>query len=76
MTNIVVVGSLSMDLVVQVPTIPKPGETVLGNNFTTYPSGKGANNAVGALTVTKMGIQSPLPTRTEVSEFLCIQEVQ
>lgn len=37
-----------MDLVVQVHTIPKPGETVLGNNFATYPGGKGANQAVAA----------------------------
>ena len=46
--KIVVVGSLNMDLVVQVPAIPKPGETVLGNNFATYPGGKGANQAVAA----------------------------
>lgn len=37
-----------MDLVVQVPIIPKPGETVLGNNFATFPDGKGANQAVAA----------------------------
>jgi len=59
MTNIVVVGSLNMDLVVQVPNIPKPGETVLGNNFATYPGGKGANQAVAAArlgaTVTMIG---------------------
>jgi ribokinase len=48
MTNIVVVGSLNMDLVVQVPAIPKPGETVLGNDFATFPGGKGANQAVAA----------------------------
>ena len=48
MTNIVVVGSLNMDLVIQVPTIPKLGETVLGNNFATFPGGKGANQAVAA----------------------------
>ena len=48
MTNIVVVGSLNMDLVIQVPTIPKPGETVLGDNFSTFPGGKGANQAVAA----------------------------
>ena len=48
MTNIVVVGSLNMDLVVQVPTIPKPGETMLGFNFETFPGGKGANQAVAA----------------------------
>jgi ribokinase len=59
MTKIVVVGSLNMDLVVQVPTIPKPGETVLGCNFATYPGGKGANQAVAAArlgaTVTMIG---------------------
>ena len=55
MTNIIIVGSLNMDLVVQVPNIPKSAETVLGNNFATYPGGKGANNAAGALTVTKKG---------------------
>lgn len=48
MSNIVVVGSLNMDLVVQVPEIPKPGETVLGNDFSTFPGGKGANQAVAA----------------------------
>ncbi len=48
MTKIVVVGSLNMDLVVQVPNIPKPGETVLGVNFATFPGGKGANQAVAA----------------------------
>jgi ribokinase len=49
MANIVVVGSLNMDLVVQVPAIPKPGETVLGDNFATFPGGKGANQAVAAV---------------------------
>jgi ribokinase len=48
MPKIVVVGSLNMDLVVQVPTIPNPGETVLGNNFAMIPGGKGANQAVAA----------------------------
>jgi ribokinase len=48
MGNIVVVGSLNMDLVVQVPEIPKPGETVLGSDFATFPGGKGANQAVAA----------------------------
>jgi ribokinase len=48
MPHIVVVGSLNMDLVVEVPVIPQPGETVLGNNFATYPGGKGANQAVAA----------------------------
>ena len=48
MTKIVVVGSLNMDLVVRVPKIPEPGETILGNGFATFPGGKGANQAVAA----------------------------
>jgi ribokinase len=46
--KIVVVGSLNMDLVVQIPQIPKPGETLLGGVFKTFPGGKGANQAVAA----------------------------
>lgn len=33
MTNMVVVGSLIMDLVVRTPHLPAPGETVLGGDF-------------------------------------------
>jgi ribokinase len=43
-----VVGSLNMDLVVQVPHQPISGETVLGSDYATYPGGKGANQAVAA----------------------------
>ena len=44
----VVLGSLNMDLVAQVSRLPKPGETILGDRFTTVPGGKGANQAVAA----------------------------
>jgi ribokinase len=44
--NIIVVGSINMDLVVRLPQIPKPGETLLGGIFNTFPGGKGANQAV------------------------------
>lgn len=37
-----------MDLVVRMPQIPKPGETLLGGVFNTFPGGKGANQAVAA----------------------------
>ena len=37
-----------MDLVVRIPKIPKPGETLLGGVFKTIPGGKGANQAVAA----------------------------
>ncbi len=45
---IVVVGSLNMDLVVRSPRLPRPGETLSGGPFATYPGGKGANQAVAA----------------------------
>ncbi len=48
MPHIVVVGSLNMDLVVRVPRMPEPGETILGRDFQTVSGGKGANQAVGA----------------------------
>ena len=44
--DVVVFGSLNMDLVAQVSRLPKPGETILGQSFTTVPGGKGANQAV------------------------------
>ena len=43
---ILVAGSANLDFVVRAEHIPTPGETVLGHNFTTYPGGKGANQAV------------------------------
>jgi len=48
MVKILVVGSINMDMVVRVPHSPKPGETVLGGDFETFPGGKGANQAVAA----------------------------
>ena len=46
--TIVVVGSVNMDLMLRCPTLPRPGETVLGHAFRTEPGGKGANQAVAA----------------------------
>jgi ribokinase len=48
MSEVVVVGSLNMDLVVRAPHLPVPGETLLGGGFSTTPGGKGANQAVAA----------------------------
>ncbi len=45
---ITIVGSINMDIVVQMDTFPKQGETILGELFTTIPGGKGANQAVAA----------------------------
>lgn len=43
---IVVFGSLNMDMVLSVPVIPRPGETVLCPEYKLYSGGKGANQAV------------------------------
>ena len=44
---ILVVGSLNMDQVVEVPRLPAPGETLLGaGSLKLVPGGKGANQAV------------------------------
>lgn len=43
---IVVIGSINMDLVLRVPRMPLPGETLSGGAFQTIPGGKGANQAV------------------------------
>ncbi|MGD0631432.1 MAG: ribokinase [Terracidiphilus sp.] len=45
---IVVVGSVTMDMVTLTPQIPSIGQTVIGTGFTTTPGGKGANQAVAA----------------------------
>lgn len=46
--KIAVVGSSNTDMIVKVPRIPKPGETILGGKFSTAAGGKGANQAVAA----------------------------
>jgi ribokinase len=45
MGDVIVLGSLNMDLVVRTEHIPRPGETVHGESFVTIPGGKGANQA-------------------------------
>ena len=46
--NIVVIGSLNADLMVQVNQLPVPGETVTSNSYEILPGGKGMNQAVCA----------------------------
>jgi ribokinase len=44
--NVIVLGSINMDLVVRTSRIPLVGETLSGTTFETTPGGKGANQAV------------------------------
>lgn len=51
MSDIVVLGSANMDLVVRQPRLPEPGETMFGSSFATVPGGKGLNQAIAAARV-------------------------
>ncbi len=55
--NVVVVGSSNTDMIIQMKTIPRPGETLLGGKFSIAPGGKGANQAVGAARAARPGTQ-------------------
>jgi ribokinase len=46
--NVVVVGSVNVDMVFRVPRLPGPGETVTGGSFSRGPGGKGGNQAAAA----------------------------
>lgn len=46
--RVVVVGSANADMVVRVPQLPIPGETLLGSAFALVPGGKGANQAIAS----------------------------
>ena len=52
MKNILVVGSINMDMVITVSRVPHMGETLSGDGFMTVPGGKGANQA---LTMARLG---------------------
>lgn len=48
MVDIVVIGSMNMDLVVKTARLPKPGETIEGDDLKLIPGGKGGNQAIAA----------------------------
>lgn len=55
--KIVVVGSINIDITLNVDELPLPGETVSTDRYSVIPGGKGANQAVGAA---KLGSQVSL----------------
>lgn len=52
MKKILVIGSLNMDVVVSMESMPTVGETVLGSSYWNSPGGKGANQAY---TIARLG---------------------
>src|SRR3954462_12024126 len=46
-----------MDLFIETPRFPKPGEAILGSNFRRAPGGKGANQAY---TIARMGMRTAI----------------
>lgn len=46
--NVLCMGSINMDFVMYTDHIPAPAETVVTDNFHTFPGGKGGNQAVSA----------------------------
>lgn len=55
--DIVVVGSINMDVIVQCPQFPEYGDTVFCNSIAMTPGGKGANQAA---TVARLGKKTAL----------------
>ncbi|MCK9282246.1 MAG: ribokinase [Melioribacteraceae bacterium] len=64
--SILVVGSTNMDMVVRTDSFPRPGETLLGKKFQTFPGGKGANQAVGAA---KLGAKTKFISKMGKDQF-------
>jgi ribokinase len=64
--SVIVVGSVNMDLLVQVPNLPHQGETVSGGTFARALGGKGANQAAAAA---KLGARVWLVGLTGRDEF-------
>ncbi|WP_428938681.1 ribokinase [Fontivita pretiosa] len=67
--HIVVIGSINMDLVCRTPSIPQPGQTILGYDFMTIPGGKGANQAVAAAKLSRPGSKVYMVGRVGDDDF-------
>jgi ribokinase len=57
---IVIIGSINMDLVLEVPRMPLPGETLAGGRFHTAHGGKGANQAVACARLSRAPAQTAM----------------
>lgn len=74
MADVVVAGSINMDVVASAPRHPQPGETITGTNLRYFPGGKGANQAVASVragvTVRMVGVVGDDDFGTEAVRFL------
>lgn len=66
MGTIIVLGSLITDLVTRAAHFPRPGESLVGNDFTMFLGGKGINQAV---TAARMGANVRLIGRVGSDTF-------
>ena len=64
--NIVVVGIYVVDLSFVTEKLPSPGETIIGNNYTIGPGGKGSNQAVA---ISRTGGHASLIARIGDDQF-------
>lgn len=48
MGTVVVLGSLITDLIARAPRLPRPGESLIGDDFASFLGGKGMNQAIAA----------------------------
>lgn len=55
--SVAILGSINMDVVLNVARLPKPGETISSATIAQHPGGKGANQAVAAA---RLGAQTML----------------
>lgn len=69
--DIVVVGSLSLDMVIDVPRRPATGETIKGTSFNTFVGGKGNNQALAAA---KLGAKVAMVGRVGNDQYACVLE--
>lgn len=69
--QVVVVGSINMDMVSHSKRLPAPGETLVGEAFVMAPGGKGANQAVAAARLgARVAFLSRVGTRAHGRELL------
>lgn len=69
--KIVVIGSLNMDYVLQVPAMPQVGETILSQGLDLIPGGKGANQACTAGRLGGRAAMLGAVGQDEAGEVLC-----